>query len=78
MEKQIQEITIPFKWQGWDQCDILLNFYFTVEFTEDFGVFKKGETFESISVDYSKGLIEAYGEKGESVIKTQQMKFFPI
>jgi len=78
MEKQIQEITIPFKWQGWDQCDILFNFYMGVEFTEDFGVFKKGERFESISVDYSKGIIEAYEENGESVIKTQKMKFLPI
>jgi hypothetical protein len=78
MEKEIQEITIPFKWKGWDAGDVLFNFYFDVEFTEDFGVFEKGDNFESIAVDYGKGIIEAYGEKGESVIKTQQMKFFPI
>jgi hypothetical protein len=77
MKKEIQEITMPFKWQGWDGIDILLNYYYDVTFTEDFGTFKKGDVFESIMVDYQNGFIESYDKEG-NVLKTQKIKWFPI
>ena len=68
--------TLPIKVSGgWDSIDTLAHFYYKVEFTEDFGVFKAGELFNSISVDYSNGVIEAYSEeKGneDQVVKRQK------
>jgi hypothetical protein len=54
-----------------------MNFYFDVEFTEDFGAFKKDDVFESIMVDLQKGLIEAYDKDGK-ILKSQKMKCVPI
>ena len=73
-----QETVIPIQWSGWDKLDELAHTYYEVDFIEDFGVFKKGESFTSISVDYGRGFIEAYDEKGEKVIKKQNLKFIPI
>jgi hypothetical protein len=71
------EILFPIKWSGWDQLDVLFNTYYDVEFTNDFGLFKEGEKFSSISIDYSKGIIEAYDDNGEKVIKTQKYGCVP-
>jgi hypothetical protein len=76
-EKEVTEEIIPFKWKGWDEFGILMNFYFDVEFTEDFGAFKKDDVFESIMVDLQKGLIEAYDKDGK-ILKSQKMKCVPI
>lgn len=35
---KIQEITIPFKWSGWDQQDVLVNTYYKSEFVGDFDI----------------------------------------
>lgn len=62
------EKTLPIKiLGGWDSVDMLFNNYYDVEFTEDFGVFKSGDKFTSISVNYDKGVVEAYDENGEPV-----------
>ena len=74
----VQEIIIPFKWSGWDTQDVLLNSYYEVEFTEDFGAFNKGDIFSSISVDYGKGVVEAYSEDGTEVVKKQMFIAKPI
>jgi hypothetical protein len=76
-EKEATEEIIPFKWKRWDEFDILMNFYFDVEFTEDFGAFKKDDVFKSIMVDLQKGLIEAYDKDGK-ILKSQKMKCVPI
>lgn len=74
----IQETILPFKWSGWDKQDELFNSYYGVEFTDDFGVFKNGDKFSSISVDYGKGIIEGYSEDGEKVIIKQMFIAKPI
>lgn len=68
----ISEKTIPFTFQGWDSIDMLFNSYYEARFVKDFGVFKEGEHFSSISVDYSKGIIQAYNKEGTEVIKEQE------
>lgn len=72
------EFLLPIKWDGWDQVDILFNSYYNAEFTKDFGCFREGEKFSSISIDYSKGLIEAYNEDGDKVIKSQKYGCVPV
>lgn len=78
MEKKIQEVIIPFEWSGWDEIDILMNSYYNVKFTDDFGNFKKDEEFSSITVDYQKGLVEGYNDDGSEVAKSQKFKCTPI
>lgn len=73
----IKENLFPIKWESWDTIDVLFNTYYDVEFTDDFGEFKKGEKFSSISIDYSKGIIEAYNDNGENIIKTQKYGCVP-
>lgn len=72
------EKTIPFTWKGWDEQDQLIHSYYNVEFTEDFGVFKKDEKFSCITVDYSLGKIEVYNDEGTEIIKKQIYKAIPI
>jgi hypothetical protein len=78
MEKEFQEVIIPFKWTGWNEMDILMNSYYNVTFTDDFGAFKKNDTFSSITVDYQKGLVEGYNDDGSEVTKSQKFKCTPI
>jgi hypothetical protein len=72
-----QEKTIPFTWKSWDMQDVLANSYYDVTFAEDFGVFKSGESFKSVFVDYGKGIVESYNEEGSEVLKTQFYKSIP-
>ena len=80
METEIRakEEIIPIEWSGWDEFVILSNIYYDVEFTEDFGEFKKGEKYRSAFVDYQKGLIEGYSDLGTEVVKSQKFKCTPI
>lgn len=72
-----KEHLFPITWKSWDTVDILFHSYYDVEFTADFGVFREGEKFSSISIDYSKGLIEAYNYEGRQVVKTQKYGCVP-
>ena len=76
MEKQSlnKEKILPFQWSGWDEQDVLALTFYTVTFTEDFGVFEKGEEFDSIFVDYGKGYVEAYKKEEEEPVKKQNFK----
>lgn len=76
--KMNKEKTIPFQWEGWDQHDTLFMAFYNVEFLEDFGAFKKGDKFSSVSVDYGKGTIEGYDEEGTNVIAKQNFVAIPI
>ena len=73
-----KEKTIPFQWENWDQHGTLFMAFYNVEFLEDFGAFKKGDKFSSISVDYGKGTIEGYDEEGTNVIAKQNFVAIPI
>lgn len=73
-----KETVLPLTWNGWDQADVMIFQFYDVEFTEDFGTFKKGDKFSSISVNYSSGILEAYDEFGQEVVKSQKMVFTPI
>lgn len=72
------EKLIPISWNAWDSIDTLFNNYYDIEFTEDFGKFKKGEKYKTISIDYANGRIEAYDEEGENVVKFQNFVGAPV
>lgn len=72
------EKTIPFTWKSWDEVDQLVHSYYDVEFTEDFGSFKKGEKFSAMTVDYGLGKIEVYNNEGTNIVKKQNYKTIPI
>jgi hypothetical protein len=71
------EKTLPIQVNGgWDEIDVLFNQYYKIEFTEDFGAFKKGEKFDSLSINYGEGQIEAYDEEGK-VVRNQNYTSIP-
>lgn len=74
---KIKEPLFPFTFVSWDTVDVLFNTYYDVEFTDDFGVFNKGDKFVSISLDYSAGIIEAYDIEGKNIIKSQKYRCLP-
>jgi len=69
---------LPIEFGGWDPVDELVHVYYDVTFTEDFGVFIKGEKLSCINVDYNKGIVEGLNDSGEKVIKTQFWSATPI
>lgn len=73
-----QEKVLPIQWGGWDEIDICFVSFYDVTFTDDFGVFKKGDTYSSVSVNYQEGVIEAYNEEGTEVIASQSFNAKPI
>ena len=68
---------LPISFEGWDDIDTLAFNHYNAEFTEDFGVFKKGQKFDSLMVDFEKGIMEAYDQDGE-VLAKQEFKLAPI
>lgn len=74
----MKEKILPIEWTGWDENDVLSHNYYVVTFLADFGTFKAGETFNCISVDYGKGIVEAYNEAGTDVVKSQKFIAAPI
>lgn len=78
MSDKKQEKVLPIRWGGWDEIDILFFSFYNVTFTDNFGVFKKGDTYSSVSVNYQEGVIEAYNEDGTEVIATQSFNAKPI
>lgn len=74
MAQRRKEIVIPIEWGGWDSHDILLTSFYEVEFYNDFGPFKAGEKYSSVSIDYQKGIVEAYNEEGTEVVKSCEWK----
>lgn len=68
---------LPFTWEGWDQADNLIFSYYNVSWISDFGIFKKGDSFSSLTVDFDNGLVEAYDSTGTKVVKTQKWKASP-
>lgn len=70
-----KENMLPFTWSGWDIQDTLFLSFYEVEFTDSFGKINTGDKFSSISVDYSKGIIECYNEEGTEVVVTQNFQY---
>lgn len=73
-----KEIILPFTWDEWDQNDVLALQLYNVTFTEDFGVFKKGEVIKCLSVNYGTGIIEDFNEDGTKVMRKQLFKAIAI
>jgi hypothetical protein len=71
-----REITIPVSWEGWNEIDVNFVSIYQATFLEDFGIFKKGETYANLNINYEQGFIE-YWEKGVSQ-KIQYFKCQPI
>lgn len=57
MEKQI------FDWEDWNNLDTAAFQFIDCTIKEDFGPLKKGETYQSISVDFENGFLEAFNEE---------------
>jgi GTP-dependent phosphoenolpyruvate carboxykinase len=62
--------TLPFTYDGWDGCgdEGDIQFY-NVEFTEDFGPFKKGRRYNSVARMDSLGILAEYDEEGREGAK---------
>lgn len=71
-----REKIIPVEWTGWNEIDINCITIYGVTFLEDFGVFKKGENYTSLNVDYGEGFLEYW--KNEDERKYQYFKACPI
>ena len=72
------EITnVPFICYGEKIDDPTYNHYYNVEFTKDFGVFKKGEILKSIVINFHKGTLASYDEN-QNLVKEQKFDAVPI
>jgi hypothetical protein len=57
---------------GWDEIDFCINLYYDVIFQRDFGLFKEGEEYDSVTVDYVQQKILTYNAEGKVI---QQVSF---
>lgn len=71
-----KEITIPVTWEGWDSISTNRITIYKVTFLEDFGIFKKGDTYSQLNIHYGDGVIEYYDAEGNQ--KVQFFKTVPI
>lgn len=70
-----REKTFPLAWAEWDIQDDFTTTFYNCVFTDDFGPFKKGETVNTVMVDYSAGLlVECNVDRPRSI----RMRFVPI
>lgn len=58
---------------GIDYADSLQVIHYNVTFLQDFGIFKKDDYYNTITVDYVDGTLTVYTDEGE-VSKVQKMK----
>jgi hypothetical protein len=70
------ERTLPIKWEAWDTAGGMgeVQFY-DVEFTQDFGVFKKGQKVKCLYVSYQEGVLKEY--EGETVPRSMSVRLEP-
>jgi len=57
-----------FTYEGWDGQDVLVLSFYDVEFVNDFGVFKKGDKFDSVCLDYKLGELTYFDDDNNSTI----------
>jgi hypothetical protein len=75
MSDKHKESILPIDWFGWGGRFPQFYFY-SVTFTEDFGVFKKGDECTDLKVNYEEGVVE---EMLDGVLgRTQKFRCFPI
>lgn len=67
--KEFNHGTLPLVWGGWDYIDTDACIFYDVKFFEDFGRVNKDDTFKSIMVDNSKGIVEFYDEDGQPLFE---------
>ncbi len=65
-KERSKEAAFPFTHSGWDEggCDYGDITFYKPEFIEDFGPIKKGDTFDSVTVLHSTGILECYDISG--------------
>lgn len=63
----IKEKIFPISWGGWDRQDTLVFTFYDVLFHKKFGEIPINSHFDSITVDYGLGILECYGEDGETI-----------
>jgi hypothetical protein len=69
---------LPLTYGGWDMAgDYGEVQLYDVEFTDDFGPFKKGEKVENLLVSQSQGIIADYDDGGER-LRTVNIKYVPV
>lgn len=71
-----EELLIPISWKNYQEYGLSTDYFF-IEFLDNFGIFFKGEKYESLGVFYKLGIVEVYNNNGE-VIKSQKFKLTPI
>lgn len=72
-----REAAFPFTWESWDIVETTAMQFYRVEWEEDFGIFKKGDKHDCMSVSYGEGMIEVWSDDG-NVIAKQQFKAIAI
>lgn len=48
-----------FKWEYWNDVDTMTFIFNPAKFLVDFGVFRKGDEYDWVEMDYEKGLMKA-------------------
>lgn len=66
-----QDQVFPLTYSGWDECDgdygdIILH---DPIFTDDFGPIKKSDSFDSVAIFHSKGILECYSISKDKILK---------
>ena len=78
MERKTLEKNL-FQWKNSDIGFELSQTYYDVEFIIDFGVFKKGDKFPCVFLDYELGIIEAFNNKAEfSYSNMEKEQYFTL
>ena len=64
-----------FNFEDWDQLDTNIFIYYDVDFKQDFGLFKRGSSYKTMTIDYDEGTITIYKDNDEIDIV---QKFIPV
>jgi len=65
-----------FTYVGWDEQEVFVLSFYYVEFINDFGIFKKGDKFDSVCLDYKLGELTYFNEVDNTTI-TQKFTLVP-
>lgn len=63
MSKFVEKV-IPILWDNWDEMEVGAVLFYSVEFIEDWGPFKKGYKTSSLLMDIQRGIVATYNEDG--------------
>jgi len=70
-------LQFPFEFTGWDPADTFVFIFYVATFTENFGAFEKGRTYQSVEVDLPAGVLRAYDVDGVTVLVEQNFRMSP-